>query len=65
MRAERLKRIATDPRTLLWLWMIVAVTGMTRFGHGRENNFLIFKQVYWHVVERLRCISSTLRNIST
>ena len=53
MRAERLKRIATDPRTLLWLWMIVAVTGMTRFGHGRENNFLIFKQVYWHVVERL------------
>ena len=50
---ERLKRIATDPRTLLWLWMIVAVTGMTRFGHGRENNFLIFKQVYWHVVEKL------------
>lgn len=53
MQGERLKRIATDPRTLLWLWMIVAVTGMTRFGHGRENNFLIFKQVYWHVVERL------------
>jgi hypothetical protein len=53
MQVERLKRIATDPRTLLWLWMIVAVTGMTRFGHGRENNFLIFKQVYWHVVEKL------------
>ena len=53
MQGEKLKRIATDPRTLLWLWMIVAVTGMTRFGHGRENNFLIFKQVYWHVVERL------------
>jgi len=49
----RLKKILTDPRTLLWVWMIIAVTGMTRFGRGRENNFLIFKQAYWHVVDQL------------
>jgi len=49
----RLKQILTDPRTLLWVWMIIGVTGMTRFGHGRENNFLIFKQSYWHVVDQL------------
>ena len=50
---EKLKIFLTEPRTLLWLWMIIAVTGMTRFGHGRENNFLIFKYVYWHVIDRL------------
>ena len=50
---EKLKLFLTDRRTLLWLWMIIAVTGMTRFGHGRENNFLIFKSVYWHVVDKL------------
>lgn len=50
---EKLKLVLTDPRALLWLWMIIAVTGMTRFGHGRENNFLIFRYVYWHVVNRL------------
>lgn len=50
---EKLKLFLTDQRTLLWLWLIIAVTGMTRFGHGRENNFLIFKSVYWHVVEKL------------
>lgn len=50
---EKLKRILTDPRTLFWVWMIIAVTGMTRYGHGRENNYLIFKQVFWHVVHQL------------
>ena len=50
---EKVKLFLTDRRTLLWIWMIVAVTGMTRFGHGRENNFLIYKQVYWHVVDQL------------
>ena len=50
---EKLKSFLTDRRTLLWLWMIIAVTGMTRFGPGRENNFIIFKSVYWHVVDRL------------
>ena len=50
---EKVKLFLTDRRTLLWLWVIIAVTGMTRFGHGRENNFLIFKQVYWHVVHQL------------
>ena len=49
----KLKQILTDPRTLLWVWMIIAVTGMTRFGHGRENNFLIFKYEFWHVVQQL------------
>jgi len=50
---EKLKRILTDPRTLFWLWMIIAVTGMTRYGHGRENNYLIFRQVFWHVINQL------------
>ena len=49
----KLKQILTDPRTLLWVWMIIAVTGMTRYGHGRENNFLIFKYEFWHVVRQL------------
>ena len=47
---EKLKRLACAPRALLWLWVLIAVSGMTRLGHGRENNFLIFKYVYWHVV---------------
>ena len=50
---EKLKRILSDPRTLFWVWMIIAVTGMTRYGHGRENNFLIFKYVFWHVFHQL------------
>ena len=50
---EKLNRILTDPRTLFWVWMIIAVTGMTRYGHGRENNYLIFKQVFWHVIHQL------------
>lgn len=50
---EKLKRILTDPRTLFWVWMIIAMTGMTRYGHGRENNYLIFKQVFWHVINQL------------
>ena len=50
---QRLSKILTDPRTLLWLWMIIAVTGMTRYGNGRENNFLIFKYHFWHVVQQL------------
>lgn len=50
---EKLRHILSDPRTLLWVWVIIAVTGMTRFGHGRENNFLIFKYEFWHVVQEL------------
>lgn len=50
---EKLKRILTDPRALLWLWIIIALSGMTRMGHGRDNNFLIFRSVYWHVAGRL------------
>ena len=50
---EKQKIFLNEPRTLQWLRMIIAVTGMTRFGHGRENNFLIFKYVYWHVIDRL------------
>ena len=29
---EKLKRVLTDPRALLWLWMIIALAGMTRMG---------------------------------
>lgn len=50
---EKLKRILTDPRTLFWVWMTIAITGMTRYGHGHENNYLIFKQVFWHVINQL------------
>ena len=50
---EKLKRILTDPRALLWLWIIIALSGMTRMGHGRDNNFLIFRSVYWHVAGHL------------
>ncbi|MBO7046369.1 MAG: DUF2029 domain-containing protein [Prevotella sp.] len=50
---EKIRLFLTDQRTVLWLWVIIAVTGMTRFGHGRDNNFLIFKQAYWHVVDQL------------
>ena len=50
---EKLKRFLSDPRTLFWVWMIIAVTGMTRYGHGRENNYQIFKQVFWHVIHQL------------
>ncbi len=46
---EKLKRILLDPKTLLWVWMIIAVSGMTRIHHN--NNFLIFRQSFWHVVE--------------
>jgi hypothetical protein len=27
----KLKRFLSDPRTLFWVWMIIAVTGMTRY----------------------------------
>jgi len=42
-----------DHRTLLAVWLLIALSGMYRFGHGRENNFLIFKYVYWHVAGQL------------
>ncbi len=57
IKKDKLKRILTDPRTLFWVWMIIAVTGMTRYGHGRENNYLIFKQVFWHVINQLPLFS--------
>ena len=50
---EKLKRVLTDPRALLWLWIIIALSGMTRMGLGRDNNFLIFRSVYWHVAGHL------------
>ena len=44
---ERLKRIATDHRTLLGLWMLLAVIGAVTKLH-RCNNFLVFRGVFWH-----------------
>lgn len=55
---EKVKLFLTDRRTLMWIWVIIAITGMTRFGHGRENNFLIYKQVFWHVVDQLPLFAS-------
>ena len=48
---EKLRKIVSDPRTLLWVWMIIAITGMTRIHHN--NNFLIFRQSFWHVVHQV------------
>ncbi len=36
-----------DTRTVMWLWMILAVVGaLTKM--GRCNNFVIFRQSFWH-----------------
>lgn len=37
----------TDPRTLLWLWLLLAL-GSALIKFHKCNNFLIFKYVFWH-----------------
>lgn len=49
---SRLKRFLkrpffTDPRTLLWLWLLLAL-GSALIKFHKCNNFLIFKYVFWH-----------------
>lgn len=40
-----------DGRVLLGLWMILALVAMTKIRHGHNNNFLVFKYVFWHTIE--------------
>lgn len=47
------KPFFSDYRTLLALWMIIAVIGIKSIGHAGGNNYLIFKYVFWHVVEQV------------
>ena len=47
---KKKQAISYWPPHFVLLWMIIAVTDMTRFVHDRENNFMVFKYVYWHVV---------------
>ncbi|MBR2291761.1 MAG: DUF2029 domain-containing protein [Prevotella sp.] len=44
---EKLKLILTDRRTLMWLWLLLAVIGAITKLH-RCNNFLVFRGVFWH-----------------
>ena len=44
---EKLKLILTDRRTLMWLWLLLAVVGAITKLH-RCNNFLVFRGVFWH-----------------
>ena len=44
---EKLKQILTDRRTLMWLWLLLAVIGAVSKLH-RCNNFLVFRGVFWH-----------------
>lgn len=43
------KPIFSDYRVLFGLWMILSVVScFCKLGHGRHNNYLIFKYVFWH-----------------
>ena len=44
---EKLKLILTDRRTLMWLWLLLAVIGAVTKLH-RCNNFLVFRGAFWH-----------------
>lgn len=41
-------------KVLLGLWLFLGlVAWLTKYFPGKYNNFLIFKQVYWHTVDKL------------
>ena len=42
-----------EPRTILWLWMLLSVIAMVLKLHRSDNNFLIFRGVFWHAVKGL------------
>lgn len=52
-RAFISKPFFSDYRTLIGLWMIIAIIGIKSIGHAGGNNYLIFKYVFWHVVEQV------------
>ena len=48
------KPFFSNPRTLFGLWTLLAVVaGLTKIAPHRHNNFLIFRGVFWHTIQRL------------
>ena len=48
------KPFFTNPRTLFALWTLLAVVaGLTKMAPHRHNNFLIFRGVFWHTIQKL------------
>jgi hypothetical protein len=47
MKKARLKSFLTDYRTLLGLWILLGVLATVMKYHS-DNNFLIFRGVFWH-----------------
>jgi hypothetical protein B2_20326 len=48
------KPFFTQPRTLFGLWTFLAViAGITKIAPHRHNNFLIFRGVFWHTLQKL------------
>ena len=44
----------SNPRTLFGLWTLLAVVaGLTKIAPHRHNNFLIFRGVFWHTIQKL------------
>ena len=48
------KPFFSNPRTLFGLWTLLAVVaGLTKMAQHRHNNFLIFRGVFWHTIQKL------------
>ena len=48
------KPFFAQPRTLFGLWMFLAViAAITKIAPHRHNNFLIFRGVFWHTLQKL------------
>ncbi len=47
------KPFFSDKRTLLGLWMLLPVIAAVLKMYRNDNNFLIFKGVFWHTIEEL------------
>ena len=48
------KPFFSNPRTLFGLWTLLAVVaGLTKVAPHRHNNFLIFRGVFWHTIQKL------------
>ena len=54
VRAKRFfeRPFFSDPRTLLWLWLLLGLVSSLMKFH-KCNNFLIFKYVFWHAFDGL------------
>lgn len=42
-----------DKRTLLGLWVVLSIVAALLKVYKRDNNFKVFKGVYWHTIEQL------------